>query len=211
MGNLYPILLSIASFALSLFTLWVTQFRRGHLKMTQPALLCLMREQPSGRYKFFIRTLLYSTASKGCAVEHMFARIQTTYGSYLFDFWGHTESGKLTLGSGLFVGQAGVCADHHFNPRRDANEFFFCDGDYHIEIFAKIVGRGKPQKLKELKFTIDSLQAATLIQIMDTELYLYWNAESANYDSELRKNNEMFPLEPPKFPSWFNPGGQNLG
>ena len=47
----------------------------------------------------------------------------------------------------------------------------------------------------------------TLIQILDTELFLYWNPERESYDSELRKNNEVFPLEPPQFPSWFNPSG----
>ena len=205
-----PTVFSVLSLSLSVFTLWMTQLRRGKLKMTQPALLCLKREQPSGRYKLFVRTLLYATAIKGCGVEQMFARVTTNYGSYLFDFWGHTESGKLTLGSGLFVGQTGVTADHHFNPRRDAMEFIFVDGSYHIELFAKIVGVKHPIKLKEIEFTLDGLQAASLIQILDTELYLYWNPETGLYDIELRRGNETFHTKPPGFPSSIDFGGGEI-
>ncbi len=203
----FPTLLAATSLCLSLFTLWMTQLRRGRLKMTQPALISLSREQPSGRYKLFVRTLLYSTAISGCRVEQMFATIKTGYGLYLFDFWGHTESGKLTLGSGLFVGQTGISADHHFNPRRDAGEFLFCDGKYHIQIFAKLVGSKKPKKLKEFEFTIDGLQSASLIQILDTELFLYWNSTTGIYESELRRGDRPFLLEHPRFPSWFDPRG----
>ena len=41
--DILPINLAVASFALSIFTLWATQFRHGQLKMTQPTLLCLRR------------------------------------------------------------------------------------------------------------------------------------------------------------------------
>ncbi|MFS8050607.1 hypothetical protein [Rhizobium sp. BR 314] len=206
-ASILPTVLSVLSLCLSVFTLWMTQLRRGKLKMTQPTLVCLKREQPSGRYKLFVRTLLYATAIKGCGVELMFAQVTTNYGSYLFDFWGHTESGKLTLGSGLFVGQTGVTADHHFNPRRDAMEFLFVDGPYHIELFARIVGIKKPIKLQEVEFTLDGLQAGSLIQILDTELFLYWNPETGGYESELRRGDRTFHTRPPDFPSWFNLNG----
>jgi hypothetical protein len=87
--------------------------------MTQPTLLCLKRELPSMRPKIFLRTLLFTTGPKGRAVENMFLNVRQQYGTYLVDIWRHTESGKLTLGSGLFVGQTGIASDHHFNPRKD--------------------------------------------------------------------------------------------
>jgi hypothetical protein len=40
------IAISVASLLLSVYALWVVQFRRGRLKMTQPTLLCLKRELP---------------------------------------------------------------------------------------------------------------------------------------------------------------------
>lgn len=123
-----PVFVSAAALALSIFTLWVTQSRHGDLRMTQPTLLCLKREKPLGIPKLFLRTLLYATGSKGLVVENMLLRVHNSYGSHLFDFWGHTEGGKLTLGSGLFVGSTGIAADHHFNPRRDASRFVFAGG-----------------------------------------------------------------------------------
>jgi hypothetical protein len=45
-----PILLAAASFALSIYTLWVTQLRRGQLKMTRPTLVCLRRVTIKGHF-----------------------------------------------------------------------------------------------------------------------------------------------------------------
>lgn len=182
-----PIVLAGASFVLSMFTLWVTQFRHGQLKMTQPTLLCLKRDQPTGVPKLFLRTLLYTTASKGRVVESMFLRVHHPYGTYIFEFWGHTESGKLTLGSGLFVGSTGVAADHHFNPRHDANQFVFASGEYRVEIVAALVGHTVPKKLMELTFWVNGQQSAELIQIFDVQLFLFWNADKRSYDGQIHR------------------------
>jgi hypothetical protein len=185
MKDSFSTLFATLSFILSLFTLWITQFRHGELRMTQPTLLCLKREQPLGTPKIFLRTLLHTTASKGRVIETMFLRVQQPSGTYVFDFWGHTDAGKLTLGSGLFVGQTGVASDHHFNPRRDAEHFIFTDGQYRIEVFAVTVGRSKPKRLKEMSFYVDGQQAAELIQITDLELFLFWNASTHSYEARL--------------------------
>jgi hypothetical protein len=153
--------------------------------MTQPTLLCLKRESPSGRPKIFLRTCLFTTGTKGQVVENMFFRVQQAYGTSLFDFWGHTESGKLTLGSGLFVGPTGVASDHHFNPRIGRDDFLFGDGNYRIEVFATVIGRDKAQKLMDLNFTVDGQQAAELVQIPTRELFLSWNPERRSYAGEV--------------------------
>jgi hypothetical protein len=183
--DVVPLALAGASFLLSLYTLWVTQLRRGRLKMTQPTLICLKRETPSGRPKIFLRTLLFTTAIKGRVIENMFLRVHQPFGTFAFDFWGHTEAGKLTLGSGLFVGPTGIACDHHFNPHLGSENFIFCDGQYRIEVFAAIVGEKQPTKLMEVAFTVDGQQAAELIQILDLELYLFWNADTMTYDGHL--------------------------
>jgi hypothetical protein len=179
--------LAIASFILSIFTLWMTQFQRGRLGMTQPTLICLKREMPSARPKIFLRTLLFATATKGRVIENMFLRVHQPMGTFIFDFWGHTEAGKLTLGSGLFVGQAGVACDHHFNPRHGAENFLFHDGDYRVEIFATTVRRKRAEKLMEVSFTIDSQQAAELVQILDRELLLFWDADTRAYEGQVEQ------------------------
>jgi len=77
----------------------------------------------------------------------MYLNVRQDYGTHTFDFWGHTESGKLTLGSGLFLGSTGIASDHHFNPREGLENFVYGGGDYLIEVFATVVGRPKPEKL----------------------------------------------------------------
>jgi hypothetical protein len=178
-------LLAVGSFLLSIYTLWATQFRRGRLQMTQPALICLRRELPSSTPKIFLRTLLFATAVKGRVVESMFLRVQQPLGTYVFDFWGYGESEKLTLGSGLFVGQTGVAYNHHFNPRLGLEDFLFSAGDYEIEVFATTVGKKHPEKLMRLNFTVDGQQSAEMLQIFDRELWLLWNADTRSYEGHL--------------------------
>lgn len=180
-------LISVLSLCLSAYAFWVVQFRHGKLKMTQPTLLCLKRESPSMRPKIFLRTLLFTTGPKGRVIENMFLKVHQNHGMYLFGFWGHTEGGKLTLGSGLFVGPTGTASDHHFNPRADVADpnFIYVDGDYVIEVFATVIGQ-KPEKLAELTFSIDTVQAAEVIQIPKRELYLLWNPETSCYEGQVR-------------------------
>ena len=185
------LLISVASLLLSGYAIWVTQFNHGRLKMTQPTLLCMKREFPSARPKIFLRTCLFTTGNKGRVIENMFLKVRQTQGTYRFDFWGHTENGKLTLGSGLFVGSTGLASDHHFNPREHSGaEFLFIDGDYVVDVFATVVGRGKVEHLSTLNFTVNSLQAAELIQIPTRELYLLWNADTHSYDGHVRHDNK---------------------
>jgi hypothetical protein len=191
MKDIFTNPLAVASFLLSIYTLWVTQFRHGRLKMTQPTLVCLKREMPSGTPKIFLRTLLFSTATKGRVIENMFLRVHQPIGTYAFDFWGHTESGKLTLGSGLFVGATGVASDHHFNPRHGSDDFIFHPGEYRVEVFAKTVGKKRADKLMEVAFNVSGQQAAELIQILDTELYLFWNADMCAYDEYLDRRPRL--------------------
>lgn len=182
--------LSISGIALiiSSIALWVAQFNKGQLQMTQPTLLCMKRETPKGTPKLFFRTLLFTTGTQGRVVENMFLKVRLQNETYIFDFWGHTESGKLTLGSGLFVGATGLVCDHHFNPREGLDDFLFVGGEYRIEVFATVVGQKRPKKLMELAFTVNSLQAAELIQIPTRELYLFWNAETRQYEGRVEHN-----------------------
>jgi hypothetical protein len=110
------------------------QFKHGRLKMTQPSLLCLKREHPSMRPKIFLRTLRYTTAPQGPRHrKHILERSAGLRHIHL-RFLGHTEDGKLTLGSGLFVGSTGIASDHHFNPREGVYNFFYGGGQYLIEV-----------------------------------------------------------------------------
>src|SRR5215471_15470822 len=98
-SSLLPIVsgvMSVASFGLAGYALWVAQFNHGRLRMTQPTLLCLKRELAPSIPKIFLRTLLFTTGNKGTVIQSMFLRVHHPGGSFTFDFWGHTEGGKLT-------------------------------------------------------------------------------------------------------------------
>jgi hypothetical protein len=52
---------------------------------------------------------------------------------------------------------------------------------------AVAIGRSKSKKLMEMSFDVDGQQAAELIQITDTELFLFWNAETRAYEGSLER------------------------
>jgi hypothetical protein len=56
-------------------------------------------------------------------------------------------------------------------------------------VFATIVGREKSEKLLDITFAVDSLQAAELIQIPTRELYLLWNADTRSYEGHVRHDS----------------------
>ena len=186
--------ISVASFLWSAYTFFVVRFDRGRLRMTQPTLLSLKRDLPKGWAKIFLRTCLFTTGTKGRVVENMFLRVRRNNAApSTFDFWGHTESGKLTLGSGLFVGPTGVASDHHFNPREGSADFLFASGEYVVEVFATVVGHRKSEKLMQLAFAVGDQQAAELLQNPTRELRLYWNADSHAYHGHIVQDDPVDP------------------
>jgi hypothetical protein len=56
-----------------------------------------------------------------------------------FNIWVHGDD-KLVRGSGLFVGETGVAANHHFLTPRDGNAFQFVQGRYRLEVYAHLLG-----------------------------------------------------------------------
>ena len=187
------LLFSGVSVVISLYTFWLVQFNRGRLKMTRPTYACLKRDAGPNWPKLFIRTCLYSTGTKGRAVENLFLRVHRDGFSYLFDFWGHTDSGRLTIGSGLFVGPTGTANDHHFNLRGAPDTLLFIAGTYRVEIFATVVGRGS-RKIGEFEFDINGQQAAELIQIPSRQLDLYWSENQDTSAKSGRTNQRCPPL-----------------
>jgi len=140
--------------------------------------------------EIFLRTLLFTTATKGRVIENMFLRVHQPIGTYVFDFWGHTESGKLTLGSGLFVGATGVASDHHFNSRHGSDDFIFHPGAYRVEVFGTTVGKSRARKLMEVAFNVNGQQAAELVRILNAELFLFWNADTHAYEGLLERSSK---------------------
>lgn len=149
--------------------------------MTQPTLLAIVREGLDNRPKIFLRTLLFCTAARGCVIQSMYLRVHPPIGSFIFDLWGYGDRENIVLGSGLFIGPAGTSLNHHFLLRRVIGEdSIFWYGEYRVEIFANILGRGTI-KLQELKLTVGSLEAAAMVQISDVALYFEWRSDTNEY------------------------------
>lgn len=126
MADPASITISVLALAVSTVTAWLTLFRRGSVKMTQPTVIFFGPDTPRARDdnplpKVFLRTLLFSTTRQN------------------FNIWVYGDE-KLVRGSGLFVGETGVAANHHFLTPRDGSGFCFTEGRYRLEVFAHLLG-----------------------------------------------------------------------
>ena len=106
--SIVSLLISGLALCISLATAWVTLFRRGDLKMTQPTVIYFGpdADQPGGENpspKVYLRTLLFSTGKRGRMIESLHVRIERGETAQNFNIWVYGEE-KLSRGSGLFVG-----------------------------------------------------------------------------------------------------------
>ena len=180
------IAISAIALAVSVVTMWITLFRRGTLKMTQPTTVMF---GPDGRHhdgdpKIFLRALLYSTAKRGHVIENMFARLSRGEQRQSFPIWVLGEE-RLTRGSGLFVGEQGVVGDHHFLLPPDTEKYLFRAGEYRLEVFARLVGEREAKLLWSNSLTITDSNAAKLAQSHNA-IYFDWGPDSNRYIAHIR-------------------------
>ena len=88
-----------------------------------------------------------------------------------FNIWVYGDD-KLVRGSGLFVGETGVAANHHFLTPKDGSNFKFVEGTYVLNVYAKIVGDFTPTILASQRLEISREDANAL---RDTEVGLYFD------------------------------------
>lgn len=170
--------LSTLALAVSATTAWLTLFRRGTVRMTHPSVIFFGPDE-NGAPKVYLRTLLFGTSKRGRIVESMYVRLSRNETRQTFNIWVHGE-GKLVRGSGLFVGENGVSAAHHFLVPKDGASFRFTEGTYQIEVFAKLLG----DKSSKLMFahTLDVSKAnADALTDPNAGLYFDWGAEAGRY------------------------------
>src|ERR1700693_1935198 len=141
-----PIAVAVSglSLAVSCITAWLTLFRRGTVRMTQPTVIFFGSDtpRPGGRTalpKVYLRTLLFSTSKRGRVIESMHVSLMRHETHQNFNIWVHGDD-KLVRGSGMFVGETGVAASHHFLTPEDGGQFKFFAGRYQLHVFAKLLG-----------------------------------------------------------------------
>lgn len=197
------IAVGISGFALAVSagTAWLTVFRTGKLRMTQPTVFFFGpdggredSEQPLP--KVFLRTLLYSTARRGQTVESLYINVQRGESRQNFSIWVYGDD-RLARGSGLYVGFEGVSCNHHFLLPKNSSIFEWLDGQYTVKVFAKVVSDRKPRLLRKISMSITESQAKELRQD-NAGIYFDWGPDQQAYQANIEIRN------PEPLPSWLH-------
>jgi hypothetical protein len=186
-----PITISVLSLAVSAVTAWLTLFRVGTVKMTQPTVIFFGPDAPRSRDdaalpKVYLRMLLFSTSKRGRVVESMHVALARNEMHQNFNIWVYGERGNLVRGSGLFVGETGVAASHHFLTPDDGRSFRFTEGHYRLDVFAHMLGDRKPIRLFSQALDIPRDIAASLEE-PGTGVYFDWGPDSSRYLPHVEK------------------------
>ena len=189
------ILISVVSLLVSATVAWLTLFRRGTVKMTQPTVIFFGPDTPRDRKekplpKIFLRTLLVATAKRGRVIESMHVALSRNETHQNFNVWVYGDD-KLVRGSGLFVGETGVAANHHFLAPSDGSSFVFTEGHYELGVFARLLGDRNQKLLYAQTLEISHDVAASLAEL-GTGVYFDWGPDSGRYLPHVEKR----PLSP---------------
>lgn len=181
-----PLSITISALALgvSSVTAWLTLFRRGTVKMTQPTVIYFGPDAPRSRNvppppKVYLRALLFSTSKRGRVIESMHVTLSRNETRQNFNIWVYGDE-RLVRGSGLFVGETGVEANHHFLTPKDGTSFRFVEGHYRLDVFAHLLGDQKQTHLFSQTLEISREIGASLTEV-HAGLYFDWGPDSSRY------------------------------
>lgn len=185
--NAVALVISALALIVSVATAWLTLFRRGQLRMTRPVFVGFVWDTPGGEPKIFLRAMLYATGKRAYTVEALYLNVRCRKIEHLFTFWTLRQDGRMTIGSGISVGEDGVSADFHFLPPRDAHNFRFLAGHYDIAVYARIPDRASPALLSSLKLDLSEEQARAMGPNMMNSVFFNWQPEQDSYHSYIEE------------------------
>ncbi len=185
--EIISIIISALALIISGLTAWLALFHHGIIKMTQPTIFFFGPDGTSGPPKIFLRTLLFSTASKGHIIENMYIKLQRGESVQNFNIWVYGDKETLVRGSGLFVGKEGIACNHHFLLPKDGTTFKFLSGEHILKVFVSLLGRKTPILLFTQKLYL-SQEFADEINNENSGVYFDWGPDSKSYHSHIDKN-----------------------
>ena len=188
------LIISIVALLISIGTFWLTQIRKGTIKMTRPTVIFFGPDGPNEDLKkIFIRTLLYSTSEKGQYIENMYIKLTHDEREQNFNIWvyGDQQEG-LSRGSGLFIGKNGLASNHHFLMSKNGSNFDFKKGDYILEVYVELVNNKNPKKIYTQKLIIDEEQEIELAD-KNSGIYFDWTPNMQIYQSHIDKKPKKIP------------------
>jgi hypothetical protein len=188
----FSLAISTLSLAVSAVTAWLTIFRRGIVKMTQPTVIFFGPDTPRSQHdtplpKIYLRTLLFATSKRGRVIESMHVALSRNETHQNFNIWVYGERKKLVRGSGLFVGETGISANHHFLTPHDGNAFRFTEGHYEMNVFAHLLGDPRPIQLFSQALDI-SRDIAAALEERNAGVYFDWGPDSSRYLSHVENH-----------------------
>lgn len=182
--------ISTLSLGVSATTAWLTNLRRGQLKMTRPTMMAFVHEGESP--KIVMRSMLFSTAHRGNVVESLHATLQRETTTMTLAFWGYGETTVLQRGGGLFVGREGVALYHHFTtlPANFAHKFQ--PGSHTVRFFACLLGKDGPQCLIEATIELTE-EMVKILNEKSGGVMFNWHPEDNRYlpDTTRRPVSEL--------------------
>jgi hypothetical protein len=194
MADPISIAISLLALGVSTLTAWLTLFRRGTVIMTRPTVVFFGPDVPRSHGelalpKVFLRTLLFATSKRGRIIESMHITLSRSETRQNFNIWVYGDK-KLVRGSGLFVGETGVAANHHFLVPNDATTFRFTEGRYKLDVFAHLLGDRQQKLLFAEVFEITPKEATALIdsggpRYSTAGIYFDWGPDSSRYLSHV--------------------------
>lgn len=178
------VVVSSLALTVSAVTAWLTLFRPGDLRMTQPTVVFFGPDGSAAagqkrRLKVFLRTLLYSTAYRGQTIESMHVNLQRGESPQNFSIWVYGDQ-HLARGSGLFVGMDGVACNHHFLLPEDGSEVALLPGEYILRVYAKRVRDKQPVELTAVRLQISERHAEELL-VSTAGIYFDWGLDQQTY------------------------------
>lgn len=188
--------ISLLALGISALTAWLTYFRRGTIRSTRPTVIYFGPDAGGvGKPKVYLRTLLFSTAKRGRVIEGMHVTLSRNETRQTFNIWVYGDE-KLVRGSGLFVGETGVPANHHFLAPSDGTQFEFLEGEYELRLVAKILGDSSPMTLLAQSLSLTRDLAAALRE-RGTAIFFDWGPDSQRYIPHIdRRQLPQPPLDP---------------
>lgn len=188
------LVISALALTVSGFTAWLTLLRRGTVAMTQPTVIFFGPDGPNSHEslpKVFLRTLLFSTSKRGRIVESMYVTLSCEDVFQTFDVWAYGERNELVRGSGLFVGETGIEANHHFLISRNSEPFAFIAGQHHLNVYVHLLNDRNRKLLFSQTLQVSS-EEADKIGERGSGLYFDWVPEKRHYVAHNRQEPRSY-------------------
>jgi|SRR5580658_7209207 hypothetical protein len=187
--SVLAIAISTLALAVSAATAWLTLLRRGTVKMTQPTVIFFGPDGPRSSslpepQKIFLRALLFSTSKRGRIIENMYVSLSDARATQDFNVWAYGEKNELVRGSGLFFGETGVEANHHFLVPKERASFRFVAGQQQLDVYAHLLGDAKRTLLFSQTLEI-SYEATDAMSAAGAGLYFDWAPDKRQYVSHV--------------------------